>query len=64
METVCRRINSHIFLNGFTADEARKEKGSGVGLNVVNYIMEQHHGRVEAENDGGLKIRLLFPKED
>lgn len=54
----------HIFERFYRCDEARKEKGSGVGLYVVNYIMEQHHGRVEAENDGGLKIRLLFPKED
>lgn len=54
----------HIFERFYRCDEARKEKGSGVGLYVVNYIMEQHHGRVGAENDGGLKIRLLFPKED
>ena len=54
----------HIFERFYRCDEARKEKGSGVGLYVVNYIMEQHHGRVEAENDGGFKIRLLFPKED
>lgn len=52
-----------IFERFYRCDEARKEKGSGVGLYVVQYIMERHGGRVEAENDGGLKLSLYFPKE-
>lgn len=53
-----------LFERFYRCDEARQEKGSGVGLYVVNYIMERHHGRVTAENDGGLRIRMYFPKED
>lgn len=52
-----------IFEQFYRCDEARNEKGSGVGLYVVKYIMEQHGGRVCAENDYGLKIQLYFPKE-
>lgn len=52
-----------IFERFYRCDEARNEKGSGVGLYVVKYIMEQHGGSVSAENDHGLKIQLYFPKE-
>ncbi len=53
----------HIFERFYRCDEARTEKGSGVGLYVVSYIMERHGGRVTAENDGGLRLCLYFPKE-
>lgn len=53
-----------IFERFYRCDESRNEKGSGVGLYVVKYIMERHHGRVKAENDGGLKIELSFPREE
>lgn len=53
-----------IFERFYRCDESRKEKGSGVGLYIVKYIMEQHHGTVKAENDGGLKISLYFPGKD
>ena len=39
----------HIFERFYRCDEARTEKGSGVGLYVVSYIMERHGGRVTAE---------------
>ena len=52
-----------IFEKFYRCDESRKEKGSGVGLYVVKYIMERHGGEVRAENDGGLKVCLYFPKE-
>lgn len=57
-----------IFQRFYRCDESRNEKGSGVGLYVVQYIMERHHGKVTAENDSGssgsgLKIRLYFPRE-
>lgn len=51
----------HIFERFYRCDEARHEKGSGIGLYVVKWIMEQHGGRAEAENPGGLLIRLHFP---
>ena len=50
-----------IFERFYRCDEARREKGSGIGLYVVQHIMEQHGGRMEAENAGGLKISLHFP---
>lgn len=33
-----------------------------MGLYIVKYIMERHHGGVKAENDQGLKITLYFPE--
>lgn len=53
-----------IFDRFYRCDEARTKKGSGVGLYVVKYIMEQHGGSVEAVNDRGLKITLRFPRAD
>lgn len=51
-----------IFERFYRCDEARTVKGSGVGLYIVKYIMERHHGGVKAENDQGLKITLYFPE--
>lgn len=51
-----------IFERFYRCDESRKEKGSGIGLSVVQYLMERHHGRVTAQNEGGLKLCLYFPK--
>ena len=51
-----------IFDRFYRCDEARGRKGSGVGLYVAKCIMERHNGVIGAENDGGLKITLLFPK--
>ena len=51
-----------IFEQFYRCDEARREKGSGVGLYVVKYIMEQHGGHVTAENSDGLLLKLYFPK--
>ncbi len=53
-----------IFDRFYRCDEARSKKGSGVGLYVVQYIMEQHGGNVEAVNDSGLKLILRFPRAD
>lgn len=52
-----------IFERFYRCDESRSEKGSGIGLYVIKYIMERHGGFVKAENDEGLKIQLFFPKE-
>ena len=52
-----------IFDRFYRCDESRKQKGSGVGLYVVKYIMERHYGTVKAVNDHGLKIQLCFPKK-
>lgn len=53
-----------IFDRFYRCDEARTKKGSGVGLYVVKYIMEQHGGSAEAVNDAGLKVILKFPRTD
>lgn len=53
-----------IFDRFYRCDEARSKKGSGVGLYVVQYIMEQHGGNMEAVNDSGLKLILRFPRAD
>ena len=52
-----------IFDRFYRCDESRSQKGSGVGLYVVKYIMERHQGTVRAVNDNGLKIQLYFPKQ-
>lgn len=53
-----------IFERFYRCDEARSKKGSGVGLYVVKYIIEQHGGHIIADNLGGLRLKLSFPKED
>lgn len=53
-----------IFERFYRCDEARTKKGSGVGLYVVKYIVEQHGGDVTAQNKDGLILRLRFPKGD
>lgn len=50
-----------IFDRFYRCDEARNKKGSGVGLYVVKYIIEQQMGSIQAENDNGLKITCHFP---
>lgn len=52
-----------IFDRFYRCDEARRQKGSGVGLYVVKYIMERHQGTVKAVNDHGLKMQLYFPEK-
>ena len=51
-----------IFQRFYRCDESRTEKGSGVGLYVVKYIVERHGGTITAQNAGGLLLRLCFPK--
>lgn len=53
-----------IFDRFYRCDESRNKKGSGVGLYVVQSIMKQHGGYVQARNEYGLVITLAFPMED
>jgi two-component system, OmpR family, phosphate regulon sensor histidine kinase PhoR len=46
-----------------SAGNTHNVKGSGLGLNIVKYIMDAHKGKIEltSEINKGSKFRLLFP---
>lgn len=47
-----------IFDRTFRADT--KTKGNGLGLNIVKQIAQLHHAKVEARNDKGLILSIIF----
>lgn len=55
---------AHLFEQFFRVDEARstKKAGSGLGLYISRYIVEQHGGTITARNEGGLSIVISLPK--
>lgn len=57
---------SHLFEQFYRTDDARNNKnnGSGLGLYIVKYIIEQHGGNISAKNSGGLSIKIVLPKKD
>ncbi|MDA8194664.1 MAG: HAMP domain-containing sensor histidine kinase [Thermaerobacter sp.] len=52
----------HIFDRFVTGDPARRE-ATGLGLTIVDDVLRQHAGRVQAENlpEGGARITLWLP---
>ena len=51
-----------IFINKFYRGENALEKqGSGLGLFIVKYIMNQLNGDVEVYNNNGLEVKLILP---
>lgn len=53
---------SHIFEQFYRGDEARNSKndGSGLGLYVCRYIVEQQGGEIKAYNDNGLTVEIIW----
>jgi signal transduction histidine kinase len=59
-------INSEIMPRIFDAFITTKETGTGLGLTITHDIIQQHHGRIEAENhpEGGARFKIWLPVEE
>ena len=60
---VDQRDLPHIFENYYRGGENKScaMEGSGLGLSIVRYIVEAHHGSVRAESNDGLEIIISLP---
>jgi two-component system sensor histidine kinase/response regulator len=47
----------------FAAGDVLHEEGTGLSLAAIKLIMDYHQGKIEVENkeDGGARVRLIFP---
>jgi len=59
-------ISSEIMPRIFDAFITSKETGTGLGLTITHDIIQQHHGRIEAENhpEGGAIFKIWLPVEE
>jgi signal transduction histidine kinase len=59
-------IDSEILPQIFEAFITNKETGTGLGLTITRDIVQQHHGRIAAENDaqGGAIFKIWLPVEE
>jgi signal transduction histidine kinase/GTP-sensing pleiotropic transcriptional regulator CodY len=59
-------ISSEILPRIFDAFITSKETGTGLGLTITHDIIQQHHGRIEAENhpQGGAVFKVWLPVEE
>ncbi|MDO1510617.1 MULTISPECIES: HAMP domain-containing sensor histidine kinase [Neisseria] len=55
----------HIFTAFYRADSSAQKPGTGLGLALTKHIVEQHGGKIIAENvkPNGLKMRFILPKK-
>ncbi|MBQ9601106.1 MAG: HAMP domain-containing histidine kinase [Neisseriaceae bacterium] len=55
---------AHIFTAFYRADSSGNSSGTGLGLAITKYIIEQHQGKIIAENvqPNGLKMSFVLPK--
>ena len=52
VEANLRGIDSHV-AQGRTASRDERNEGAGLGLGLVQWIVEQHHGRIEVKSEPG-----------
>lgn len=50
-----------IFNKFYRGENALEKQGSGLGLFIVKYIMNQLNGDVEVYNNNGLEVKLILP---
>ncbi len=53
----------NVFEQFYRGDEARNSscEGSGLGLYVCRYIVEQHYGAIKAESKNGFSVEITLP---
>jgi two-component system phosphate regulon sensor histidine kinase PhoR len=55
-----------VFERFYRSKDARKARGSGIGLSIVKRIAEEHHGRawVDSAPDGGALVTISIPRRE